>query len=121
PVGRPFWLLCEPLTAAAQYAYVTRWAANRFGPIVRGSAQPAPPVRRDRLRIGYLSSDLQEHAVAYLIAEVFERHDRSRFEIFAYSHGPADASPMRNRLQAACEHFVDIARVPDDVAARRIS
>src|SRR5690606_24692659 len=78
------------------------------------------PVRRDRLRIGYLSSDLQEHAVAYLIAEVFERHDRSRFEIFAYSHGPADASPMRNRLQAACEHFVDIARVPDDVAARRI-
>jgi protein O-GlcNAc transferase len=118
--GRPFWLLCEPIDAQEQFDYVTRWAAARFGPITRRtSAAPTPP-RRDRLRIGYLSSDLQEHATAYLIAEVLEQHDRQRFEIFAYSHGPADASPMRRRLQNACEHFIDIAREPDDVAAQRL-
>jgi predicted O-linked N-acetylglucosamine transferase (SPINDLY family) len=70
--------------------------------------------------VGYLSSDFQEHAVAYLIAEVLELHDRERFEIFAYSHGPDDGGSMRPRLQAACEHFIDIARDSDDVASARI-
>jgi protein O-GlcNAc transferase len=63
---------------------------------------------------------LHEHATAYLIAEVLERHDRERFEIFAYSYGPDDGSPMRQRLRAGCEHFIDIAWAPDDAAARRI-
>jgi predicted O-linked N-acetylglucosamine transferase (SPINDLY family) len=119
-VDRPFWLLCEPLTAQEQRAYVTRWAAARFGAIERGASVAPTPPARSRLRIGYLSSDLHEHATAYLIAEVLEQHDRSRFETFAYSHGPDDASAMRRRLQAACEHFVDIAREPDDVAAERM-
>jgi predicted O-linked N-acetylglucosamine transferase (SPINDLY family) len=118
--GRPFWLLCEPLGAQEQFHYVMRWAAARFGPITRSASVPPTAPRRDRLRIGYLSSDLQEHATAYLIADVLEQHDRQRFEIFAYSHGPADASPMRRRLQSACEHFIDIAREPDDVAAQRL-
>jgi predicted O-linked N-acetylglucosamine transferase (SPINDLY family) len=74
-----------------------------------------------RLRIGYLSSDLHEHATAYLIAEVLEHHDRERFEVFAYSYGPEDGSAMRQRLRTACEHFIDIAREPDDLAARRIA
>ena len=47
-------------------------------------------------------------------------HDRERFEIFAYSHGPDDASPMRQRVRAACEQFIDIAHEPDDIAAERI-
>lgn len=118
--GRPFWLLCEPLTAQEQYDYVTRWAAARFDLITRDARPPATPAGGGRLRIGYLSSDLQEHATAYLIADVLEQHDRRRFEIFAYSHGPADASPMRRRLQSACEHFIDIAREPDDIAAQRL-
>lgn len=120
-VGRPFWLLCEPLSAREQLDYVMRWASARFGPTSRSSSPPPTPPARDRLRIGYLSSDLQEHATAYLIADVLEQHDRERFEIFAYSHGPAeDDSPMRRRLRNACEHFVDIAREPDDLAAQRM-
>ena len=75
---------------------------------------------RDRLRIGYFSSDFYENAVAYLVAEVLELHDRSRFEVFAYSYGPDDNSAMRNRMCAACEHFIDVARDPDDVIAARI-
>ncbi len=74
----------------------------------------------ERIRVGYFSSDFYEHATAYLLAEVLELHDRARFEIFAYSYGPEDHSPMRSRLRSACEHFIDIARDPDDVAAARI-
>ena len=120
-LGSPFWLLCEPTTAEQQLVYTRRWAAERFEKI-----QPLPRVARTgqptdrRLRIGYLSSDFQEHAVGYLIVEALECHDRDRFEIFAYSYGPSDESVMRQRLRAACEHFVDIAWQPDDIAARQI-
>jgi len=120
PLGSPFWLLCEPTTAPQQLAYTRRWAAARFAGITPPPAGTAPAREARRIRIGYLSSDLHDHATAYLVAEVFERHDRNRFEIFAYSHGPEDHSAMRQRLRNACEHFIDIAREPDDEAAARI-
>lgn len=119
-LGSPFWLLCEPISAQQQLTYTRAWAAQRFNAIAPLPARAAPAVAHPRVRIGYLSSDFQEHAAAYLIAEVLELHDRSRYEIFAYSYGPQDHSPMRQRLLAACEHFVDIAWDTDDAAAQRI-
>jgi predicted O-linked N-acetylglucosamine transferase (SPINDLY family) len=120
-LGSPFWLLCEPTTALQQLGYTRRWAQSRFGTISSSSSDArGVPREHRRLRVGYLSSDLQEHAAAYLIAEVLELHDRERFEVFAYSHGPDDQGTMRPRLRAACEHFLDIAWEPDDVAAERI-
>ena len=117
----PFSLLCEPTTAAQQLAHARRWSSAQFGAIASGhDARAASPRIHPRLRIGYFSSDFYEHATAYLLAEVLELHDRSRFEVFAYSYGPEDDSPMRARLRAACEHFIDIARDPDDIAAPRI-
>ena len=121
-LGSPFWLLNEASTADQQLAYTRRWAASQFGnfhPMPAGMGRsPRPP--HPRMRVGYLSSDFHEHAAAYLLAEVLECHDRERFEIFAYSYGPEDHSPMRARLRQACERFVDIAWDPDDIAARRI-
>ena len=119
-LGSPFWLLCEPATATEQLEYTRNWARARFGAAAPPARAAAAPRANGRVRIGYLSSDLQEHAAAYLIADVLELHDRNRFEVFAYSYGPDDQSPMRRRLQAACEHFIDIAREPDDIAAARI-
>jgi predicted O-linked N-acetylglucosamine transferase (SPINDLY family) len=49
-----------------------------------------------------------------------EHHDRERFEIFAYSHGPEDGSAARSRVIKACEQFFDVAWEPDDVLVRRI-
>ncbi|HTO80854.1 MAG TPA: tetratricopeptide repeat protein [Methylomirabilota bacterium] len=63
---------------------------------------------RERLRIGYLSANFHNHAVAQLAVELFERHDRSRFEITAYSFGPDDGSPIRRRVERAFENFVDV-------------
>ncbi|MCC7483778.1 MAG: tetratricopeptide repeat protein [Burkholderiales bacterium] len=117
-LGSPFWLLCEPTTPAQQLDYTRRWARERFG-AVKGEP-PAARARGARLRVGYLSSDFQEHAVGHLVVEALELHDRERFEIFAYSHGPREDTPLRLRFRAACEHFVDIAREADEAAARRI-
>jgi predicted O-linked N-acetylglucosamine transferase (SPINDLY family) len=119
-LGSPFWLLCEPTTAQQQLTYTQHWAEARFKSVTAPRAASVTARRHSRIRVGYLSSDLQEHAAAYLIAEVLELHDRDRFEVFAYSHGPDDGGAMRRRLQAGCEHFIDIAWEPDDVAAERI-
>ena len=85
-------------------------------------ATPRAPAPRPgkRLRIGYLSADYHEHATAYLVAEMFERHDRERFEIFAYSSGPDDTSPMRQRLVNGVDHFVRVGGLSDRAAAEKI-
>lgn len=120
----PFSLLCEDTTPAQQLAIATRFTAVQF-PAAPAASAPAPvraaAAADRRLRIGYLSSDLHAHAVGYLIAEVLELHDRARFEVTAYSYGPEDGSAQRARLKAACEHFVDLAWEPDDVAAQRLT
>jgi len=78
------------------------------------------PRKRERIRIGYLSADFHEHATAFLMAELFERHDRQRFEITAYSYGQDDDSPMRRRLTKAFDHFIDLRRLTDYESARKI-
>jgi predicted O-linked N-acetylglucosamine transferase (SPINDLY family) len=79
---------------------------------------PRRPVRRERIRIAYLSSDFQDHATAYLAAELFERHDRSRFEVIGLSFGRPDDGAMRARIASAFDAFHDIATVSDAEAAK---
>lgn len=74
-----------------------------------------------RLRVGYLSYDLQNHAVAYLLPQVMELHDRDRVESFAYSMGPDDGSEIRLRLASSFDHFVDIRTLGIEASARRIA
>jgi protein O-GlcNAc transferase len=73
-----------------------------------------------KLRIGYLSADFCRHATALLMAELFERHDKSCFETFAYSHGPEDHSELSMRLRNAFDKFIDLRKMTDDEAAKRI-
>ena len=81
------------------------WAAERPGP----------------LRIGYLSSDLREHAVGHLMAEVFGLHDRSAVEVFAYYCGPAAVDPLHQGFQSGADHWTSITELDDAAAARRIA
>ncbi len=69
--------------------------------------------RHTRLRIGYFSADFWNHPVAQLIAGVFESHDRTRFEIYAFSSGPNTQDSMRVRMEQAFEHFVDVQAKSD--------
>jgi predicted O-linked N-acetylglucosamine transferase (SPINDLY family) len=72
---------------------------------------------KDKIRIGYYSSDFHNHATAYLMAELFERHDKSKFEVIAFSFGPSVQDAMRQRLEAAFSQFIDVRLQSDkDVA-----
>lgn len=75
----------------------------------------------NKIRLAYLSSDFHAHATAYLMAEVFERHDRQRFTVSAYSLGADDGSDMRRRLTSAFDTFVDCTQMSDGEAARAIA
>lgn len=74
----------------------------------------------DRLRIAYMSSDFRRHPVGAALVELFERHDRSRFEIFAASLGADDGSDVRRGIVGAVDHFVDLALLDDRAAAERL-
>ena len=52
----------------------------------------------DKIRVAYLSADFHSHATAFLIAELFELHDRARFETIGVSFGADDGSDIRKRL-----------------------
>lgn len=73
-----------------------------------------------KLRIGYLSSDLREHAVGYLMSDVFGLHDRSKVEVFAYYCGPIPQDPMLEQFRTACDHWLDITQMSDQAAAKRM-
>ncbi|SDW62480.1 O-linked N-acetylglucosamine transferase, SPINDLY family protein [Thiocapsa roseopersicina] len=119
----PFSALAQPGLTPTDLLAVARAHGTRFRAwterrgAVSGAARPAP---RERLRIGYLSSDLRRHAVASLTASLFEDHDRDRFEISAYAIGPADDSPIRRRLLSAFEHFTELRDLSHEAAAQRI-
>ena len=82
------------------------------------SADRRPPTAR--LRIGYLSADYRNHPVGLIMPQVIELHDRSRVEVFGYSMGVDDGSEIRRRLQAAFDHFVDIADCSVRETAERV-
>ena len=63
---------------------------------------------KTKIRIGYFSADFHNHATAYLMAELFERHDRNNFEIYAFSFGPNADDEMRQRLAISFDKFIDV-------------
>ena len=93
---------------------------------VMADQPPAPRAWRgeiyshDRIRIGYFSADFRTHPVAQLVAGLFEHHDKSRFEISAFSYGPDDASGLRDRIKAAVENFIDVRAMTDEKIAQFI-
>jgi predicted O-linked N-acetylglucosamine transferase (SPINDLY family) len=127
----PFHLLSLPgITAAQQRESAVRWMetrllanqSDRF--VLAGEfadqAKRAPQAQHEKIRLGYLSGDFQQHATALLMVEMLEAHDRDRFSLHAYSYGADNGQGMRQRLQARFDHFTDISALDDMMAARAI-
>ncbi len=122
-VIHPFHALAVPGLTNEDLLRIARTHTSGLGVWSRrttGSTPARPRAGDGRLRLGYLSADFHQHATAYLTASLFENHDRSRFEVFAYSFGPDDQSPIRRRLLGAFEHFVEIRDHSHLEAAQRI-
>ncbi|MDE2229102.1 MAG: tetratricopeptide repeat protein [Alphaproteobacteria bacterium] len=80
-----------------------------------------PVLRHDKIRIAYLSGDFRNHPIAYLCAELFELHDRKRFEVIGVSFGPDDNSEIRARIVKAFDEFHDIHSASDRDGAKLLN
>ena len=78
----------------------------------------ADPVRR---KIGYVSSDLREHAVGFLTTEIYGLHDRSKVEVFVYYCGIASKDAIHLKIKESCDHWVDLTGMGDEAAAEKIA
>ncbi|MFI4936629.1 MAG: N-acetylglucosamine transferase [Caulobacterales bacterium] len=98
--------------AAVDAGFADHSAERRHAPI---------DLKSRRLRVGYVSSDFRDHAIGYLMAELFELHDKSKIEVFAYYCGPPASGGLNDRYKAAIEHWADINDLSDDAAAGKIA
>jgi protein O-GlcNAc transferase len=115
-VIQPFVNLIVAQSPAEQLQCARIWTADKYSsstaPLWRGERYG-----HDRIRVAYLSADFRWHAIAALMAGVFEHHDRSRFEISAISFGPDDGSELRGRLVHAFDRFIDVRDKNDSEVA----
>ena len=78
---------------------------------ILGDIAHRPP--HNRIRLGFYSADLRWHPVAIWLAEQVENHDKSKFELFAFSFRSDVKDPMQQRLQAAFDHFIEVDTMSD--------
>ena len=71
-----------------------------------------------KIRIGYYSADFRNHAIAYLIAEMLEKHDKNAFEIYAFKLNPGPPDETSARLFAAVTQVIDLSDKSDKSAAQ---
>ena len=99
-----FPMLAIELSPADQFQSARLHMENqpKYPPLWRGEIYS-----HDRIRVAYLSADFRDHPMAHLTAGLFEQHDRSRFEVTGISF-QSDQSPIRERVRAAFERFIDV-------------
>jgi len=109
----PFPVLALSGSPAVQRKAAQIWVQDRYP-----TAHSLPRIRKasghGRMRIGYFSADFRAHAVSSLTAELFERHDKSRFEVIAFSYGPPGDDDVRKRLAAAFDRFLEVRALSDE-------
>lgn len=114
----PFQSLTMPWSLS-QLRQIARHHSNAYRALP-GISQKTD-LQNPRLRIGYVSGDLYDHAVGHLLHGFFEKHDRSRFEVFVYTFSPADGSVYRKRIEQGAEHFVDVSALDSRQLAQKIA
>ncbi len=113
----PFVVLSLSDSPSLQRRAAETWVRARCPPNP-ALPQPARYARHDRIRIGYFSADFCAHPVSTLTARLYEIHDRSRFEIIAFSSGGDTGDAMRRRLASAFDRFLDVGGESDLAIAK---
>ena len=119
-VARPFMLQALSDDPAELQACARLYARDLYPPVATPPHDPALRKERNKIRIGYLSGEFREQATAILMAGLYERHDRTQFEIIALDNDSADHSAMTARLKQAFDEWIDIGGLTSADAAARI-
>jgi len=111
-----FPLLALPIGLTEQRKAAEIWCADKYpfnpslGPIIKSA-------RKSKIRIGYYSADFHTHPVSILLVGLFEHHDKSKFELIAFSFGPETQDEIRGRIKNAFDKFIDVSSMSDKKVA----
>lgn len=119
PVAPPFTTLAVSPSPAEQHLCARAYAKHSF-PACDVSAWSGPVYDHGKIRVAYVAGEFRDHPTAYLIAELFECHDRKRFDVFAVSTRDDDGGAMRRRLSQAVDEFFDAGKLSNREIADRI-
>ena len=119
-VVTPFIALSLTSNPALQRKAAEIYVADEDSPAANTSLGPLQMRARDggKIRLAYISADFREHPVSLLMVEIFELHDRSRFERIGFSLGVNAKDEVRNRVSCAFDQFLDVGDKSDaEIAA----
>ena len=111
-VCSPFILLGLVDSLPLQRKCAEIYTNKKFANLQRGLA-PTVTSLKHRITIGYFSADFHDHATAYLMAQLFELHNRDRFKVLAFSFGPNSISKTRERMQPNFDAFHEVGQMTD--------
>lgn len=123
PSVQPFHALVYPISEMDMLSISARYAARcranvallDCGPFRFKAKRP-----QERLRVGYVSSDLGNHPLSHLMQSVFGLHDKSKLEVTCYALSPDDRSEWRRKICGEVEHFKDVSMMGSADVARLI-
>ena len=116
-VSQPFPMLAATNSPELQRKAAEIYALARY-PLNNALPKIAKRQRRKKIRIGYFSADFRNHPGAYSMVEMFERHDRSKFELIGFSFSPESEYELKSRLEPAFDKFIDVNSYTDIDVAR---
>jgi predicted O-linked N-acetylglucosamine transferase (SPINDLY family) len=116
PIIQPF-INVTLSTSMADQLQCARTSISHQWPKAQRALWRGEQYGHEKTRVAYISADFRDHAVARLIAGLFEHHDKARFETIAISLAEDDGSAMRKRFRATFDHFVDAERLSDEQVA----
>ncbi|MCO5563109.1 hypothetical protein L7F22_016745 [Adiantum nelumboides] len=71
---------------------------------------PPPPPPRPKIKVGYISSDFNNHPLAHLMQSVFGFHNLDEFDVYLYATTVSDQSPYRTKIESEAQHFYDVSQ-----------
>ncbi|KAG0747849.1 hypothetical protein G6F57_007483 [Rhizopus arrhizus] len=125
PSVLPFHTFTYPLTAR-QIRLISHRNALRISHVALNSSwlpphvYPPPPPPSPRLKIGYVSSDFNNHPLSHLMQSVFGFHDKSKYQVFCYATTPTDNSPYRQKIEKESENFIDVSSWSNEQVIQKV-
>ena len=117
PVATPF-VVTGLLDDPALHREVAQIYIQRRFPQNDALGTIKPRAAGQKIRIGYFSADFRNHAIAYLVAEMLEKHDKNAFEIYAFKLNPGPPDETSARIFAAVAQVIDVSDKSDRNAAQ---
>ena len=74
-------------------------------------------IKTEKIKLGYFSPDFRNHPILHLTKEIFKFHNKSKFDVYAFSFGPKDNDNELDKVKGFFTKFIDIRNMSDQEVA----